>query len=994
MKKILTAIFVSLLVMTTQTALADGLFSKAKTPDYYESNTREHFRHGRWKEGKQLLDEGWKNYGTMSVMNELMGRYYYHYKKYDKARFYLVRALRDDNTNTAARELLVNVEEETHNYSSAICYINELLESNPYSRGWWRRKINLYRKQGNNIEANRLLVRLQQIYPNDEVVRKDVAYLNEQTLIKQKHDGDVNGMLETLSNIVKAYPESEEYHLQYANQLLQLGRSGEAAEAAGKGARLTKSTALMKKRASILAEQGNYQEAINYLQECQKTYGAASLSSTIDEIERSAAQAAMLNDPYIATAKVYAKHHDSELLNFLLNTAIARGYYDDALMYIQEAKGKGSGTADLMYKEYIVQRRLGNKSAAYGILEKLYEQNPKNEEVRDNLSIMRYESAVEAMNMQQYSEAINDLIFVCDNAVDDDLRKSAAQRLFNCYFETKQYEAARQQLNLMKKDFDYEDYDMQSAALYYADGRTQDALNVLQSAYDREKSVEKQRTLSYQYGEYAIPYVKSMIERGQIALADKAVKKALLVCPANVDLLHMALTTSDLLGNRTDYEEMVAVGRQRYPDDPFFIAKEASIVDAQGNYEQALAMIRPQLDIYQGDSTLTRAYAEYSINLANKQAKSKAYSTAIATLDSALVFNHNDRELLYNKGLLFEKMKQYDSAYVYQKYYRPTLMDFQEHKKHLEELLGRGYPNEVSIMYQQARPGDEDILSANAFASYTRHNKHDDYTYKVGYAGRDGNGDDSLTNEDQESGGTGIQLGFDWTHRMKAERWKRWSYTVGGAWASKYFPRLYAHATVSYENDNNWIFDVHGSYRKIKVYKQAYAWIVNTEKVESSDPDYILAKDGWTAHRLSLWQLGVGAQKTWDNIIGMATADGFVMNRHFYYNGVLKGQFFPIEGSRTHVYASVGVGNAPQTELLDTSMPSGFSKLNTFVGGGLMYFFNRHLAGSLSGTWYTMYRSQKIQSGVWGSESSTLSTTSSTNYKNMFYIQGEVVILF
>lgn len=152
--------------------------------------------------------------------------------------------------------------------------------------------------------------------------------------------------------------------------------------------------------------------------------------------------------------------------------------------------------------------------------------------------------------------------------------------------------------------------------------------------------------------------------------------------------------------------------------------------------------------------------------------------------------------------------------------------------------------------------------------------------------------------------------------------------------------------------------------------------------------------DGWQHKYEGLTQVGLSAQRTINRFIVQGSVDAFNMNKKLYFNGSLKGQFFPMEGSRTHVFASGGVGTAPQTELLDNSMPAGFSKLNTFVGAGLMWFFNRHIAGALTGTWYTMYSSQEVQTGIWGGDYSTISSSSNTEYKNMYYIQGSVVVAF
>ena len=112
-----------------------------KNPGYYEETVRSHFKQGQWAAGKKLLDEGMKEYSYVSALNELMGQYYYHFKQYDKARYYLINSLKDDNSNHQSRELLVKVEEETKNYSSAIVYVNELLEVSPYSEPLWRKKI-------------------------------------------------------------------------------------------------------------------------------------------------------------------------------------------------------------------------------------------------------------------------------------------------------------------------------------------------------------------------------------------------------------------------------------------------------------------------------------------------------------------------------------------------------------------------------------------------------------------------------------------------------------------------------------------------------------------------------------------------------------------------------------------------------------------------------------------------------------------------------------
>ena len=149
--------------------------TKKGTPGYYDKTVRHLFRQGLWGTGKKLLDEGLSKYETLSALNELMGSYWLHYKKYDKARYFLIRSLRDDNKNPQTLQMLMKVEEMTQHYSSALVYCNQLLELAPYEYTLWRKKIELYRLQGNNVEAIKMLKRLGEIYPEREEVRREIA---------------------------------------------------------------------------------------------------------------------------------------------------------------------------------------------------------------------------------------------------------------------------------------------------------------------------------------------------------------------------------------------------------------------------------------------------------------------------------------------------------------------------------------------------------------------------------------------------------------------------------------------------------------------------------------------------------------------------------------------------------------------------------------------------------------------------------------------------
>ena len=154
---------------------------------------------------------------------------------------------------------------------------------------------------------------------------------------------------------------------------------------------------------------------------------------SLKDLQMDAARASQMNDPYIQYAKAYDTNHSSEALNFLLNTSISRGYYDDALEYIAEKKKQQGNkeTPELLYKEYLVNRRLGNVTKANNLLNKLYDMNPDNEEVATELARINNDKAQEFMRYEQYDEAIPLLIKASQDKVDPELRKASMFKLLN-----------------------------------------------------------------------------------------------------------------------------------------------------------------------------------------------------------------------------------------------------------------------------------------------------------------------------------------------------------------------------------------------------------------------------------------------------------------------------------------------------------------------------------------------------------------------------------
>ncbi len=894
--------------------------AKIHTPDHYEYAIRQAFREGRWEAGKYMLDEARPYYGTMSPFLELDGWYYYHIKDYRNARRYLHSALLEDSSNTHARELIVNVEFETQNYSSAICYINELLETNAYSKGLWKKKILIYRILHNDVEADKLLIRLQEIYPEDTLLKKEAAYRFEEKAISQKKTGDLDGEIRSTRELVKFDPDNSENYLRLTNLLLQRGEIDEAKEVSGRGARKTGNMDLVKKHSDILCSQGEHTRALAFLNELPRSPQRDRLIATVQEDLAAYANA---NDPYTAYGRVYERTHSRESFNYLVNTAISRGYYNDALYYIGDYKKRNPYNESIAYKEYVVYKSLGDENKAADVLYKIYKANPQNEDNREELAELYYRIGTEAMDKADYADALNPLEFAANESTEEQIRLSAASKLSVCYTLLKKYDDAIDALN--EKD---PMYAQKKANLLVLSGKPEQALAILGTADDKDA-----------YTETAIPYIKSLMEQ-------KKYEEALPV-------IDEAIRYSDA---KELYIYGTAAAAETGVDNTFYI--------------------RRGLELYPTEETFINQYAGLCAAKALEMRKAKDYEGAMTVVDDGLAFKPTDADLLYIKGLIYESRHQYDSAVVYQKHFKPSEDERFVHNKKLQGFIQKKFRNILAIEYQRARPGNKDIISANAGVNYQRKfTKRGTGEFVFNYAGRD----DMTSNEDkleqQVPGGIGIQAGAGWTQEFN----HGWSGSIQVLGATKYFPDLSAKLSVSKELPKNWMVEGHLTYRIVDAYDRSLT------KSMSDEGDIYYTFGGWENSKLNMFTLGGSGLKMFDNNIALNFGgDAVLLSQSIYYNAFAKGIYYPVPGSRTSVFATAGAGTAPEVQLIEKSLPASFEKLNSFVGAGGLYTLTPNVDLGLDGNWYTLYMQYQPTSGK----------DEFTFYRNYFYVKFQIFIHF
>lgn len=565
-------------------------------PEDYAKIVQEHFANEEWEEGKTLLEEGLGRYPKVSDLQWLMGKYWHHKKDYDQARYHLIKAIEDNYNNVNAKQLLVDVEENTQNYSSAICYVNELLEVNPYWRGLWRRKIDLYRKQGNDVEADRLLKRINQIYPNDTILRKDYIYSMELGYQHMKKGGNRKEAINTLTELIKAAPGNEQYYLDIINLQLQEGNQEAALGWASNGlSEIPGSYSLISKKVGILGELARYPEALVFMRDQMRKNNSAALRQLYNHILLEAAQAERQRDPYVLYGIVYDNgKNNKEALDYLLNTSVTRGYSDDAFYYLREAKKKyGDTDKGILYKEYLLYRKMNEKDRAFSTLNKLYELYPDDYDILLAICEQHMEKAERLIELGLHAEALPHTQFIIQKQVDSEITGIAWERALGCYISMKKYNEALAALDTLTTRYpEYENGIWKRAFILDKMDKTAEALDIYLSAI--EHSDEDMRMFYViGYEELAIPYIKKCMEAGNTQRAHDTACKLVQLNPSSDLGLRYAINTSALLKQYDKFQQYTEQGLQYYPNEPFYQTKLATIYDRDKQYDLSIGLLHP-----------------------------------------------------------------------------------------------------------------------------------------------------------------------------------------------------------------------------------------------------------------------------------------------------------------------------------------------------------------------------------------------------------------
>ncbi len=863
------------------------------------------FKQERWEEAKQIVDIGLKETPYDADLLMLNGKYYHYKRNNDKARYNLIKSLQYDPKNVDAKQILTNVEIEDKHYSAAICYINELLEVNPYWKGLWRKKIEVYKLQGNTEEANRLLKRINQIYPEDEQIQNDYRYNLKTEISTLKKAGKLDEALKLTNDLMIVDKTNPDLYVDVINTHIAAGDYDKALVYANRALTyMPNNSYLITKKASILADRGDYNEALSFIKSKNRG-GNSQLTALYNQLLLQNARVQNDSDPYILYGKILERSPgNTEALNYLLNTSLSKGFYSDAQYYIGLAKKSSGETKNILSKEYTMYTQMGNEPKADATLAKLYSRFPEDADIRDNYINFQYKLARQNMLNQQYREALVQLTFL-NNLPKNDYSEKSMQLLTEAYLKLgRNEEAYTTVLKLNSLYPNNDDNQFRKIEVLMAMNRDEEALTIYEDFMKNANQNDFENHV-IAYDEIGTQFLKKLVEAGQTQKVFDVADRILKINPESELAYTYAMNAAFSI---QDYDLMLKYAEQAVaanPDSILFRTKYVEVLSKKEEFGTASAILQTLLAENQYNQSVINANTQFTLDYGKVLYKQKEEEQLRIITDQALQYDPNNKELMYQRGQAFLLAKDYGNAFEYMKFYTPSPLEEAAFNKEMEWLQNKSYKNQIALTYLRSRFADEINVNSIASLEYTRfQSAKNTYTGRLFYTGREL--------------GSGVLAQAEWTHVLNPETY----FTANLGYGSRYFAQIIANASVFRTFAKDFEVELGLGYRDL--------------------PDVY-----------TLTNVVAGLAHSSENMWLNAKANIYRTESSLtLYNVLGQSRFYIFNDNKSHLMAMASVGTVPEAGALDLSLYDTYDAFNTMVGAGGQYMVNRRLTLGILGNWY------------------------------------------
>lgn len=918
----------------TESMLAQKNKGDLSSDEYYELAKIEGNKKGNFKEAANYSKLGLQKSPNNTDIREYLGKCYLELKKYDSARFEL-KKVTDKNRNAVdARHYLVNIEYSTGRYSSAICYINELLEIRPYSKTLWLKKIAIYNEMGNKIEAKRALTRLYQIFPQDSMVKRYYRNVISEEADKYAKTGDYRSTKELYDKVLTIEPTDLQTIQKQVNLELKSGKKTNALELIETGlASYPYDPILVMKKIGLLQEMHQYPEAITYIETLQKKYNSPTLRKVLTDIKSESARYYNNTDPYVLYQKVYeANPGNEEAYTYLLNNSISKGYYDDAAMYLKIGLKRNPNNKQLLLKQLSLFESQNRTAEANKLIEKIATKFPGETDVREKYNTILFNQAKGYFQDALYSQALPAFEKLSRVA---DYSKDAQDYIYSIYVAQKDYPKALNQINkLIGRSSKNEEYLFKKSGLLEEMGRYDEAMEVTNTLARRFPNNPRYKSV---YSSQSIPYIKLLLENEKYDSVEIVVESVLEKEPMNVLAFNYGINAS---ATKKDYSKAIDYCDRAIavlPDSKEFRLKKAGLYSEMKDKPRAiqelsnLQVLYPYNEKIKGslaeelliqgkqfekdgkvDSAFTYYANSYKLNptdtfalyrLINIELENNALEIARFYAEEGLNKFPDNQTLLLKKGVIYEKLQEFDSAYHYLKLAEPPYGFNKTFSNYLDYLYAKRYKNQIGINFIRAFFDSTQLKSAIATLEYTRFEKRNTYTVRFNYAAR--------------PIGTGVQTELEWFHKLN----------------KKYYTQANLAAA------NQFVFP------KFRVSGSVFSAFKNNYEGELGFR-HILQRNN-----VNLTTLVGGVAKEWGDV--WVNMRAFVMSDYskFYQALTLQSRYYL--NYRNDFFTIMGsIGTPPEDKTLDFQLNTFLTYVTRMVGAGYQHKIKHRTTLGIQGNWF------------------------------------------
>lgn len=905
--------------------VASIICAQEKNSGFFYEQAKSETKKNNFRKAADLCLEGLKFAPNDLDLTEYLGKNYLELNKLDSARYLLKKVVDQRKDNANSLRYLITTEQLSKRYSSAICYINELLQVVPYDRTLWLKKVDIYSEMGNNEEAINDLKRLKNIFPDDIKVKKTYNHfmLTKGNLFLKQNNLDQAKNI--YSNIVSEQPENKEAYLQLIKSELLTGNKQNALNITERGLTIyPNDPILLNKKIGILEEQGRYDEAIFFAKKNNKN---KQFTPTVKYLVNEASNFYKYRDPYELKKKEYEITKNKKALLKIINTAIGKGQNDDASYYIHKGLKNNAEDKDILLLQLNFFLRTNNDVGYEKSLDKLYKAHPDDTDVTEKYAQLSYKRAKLYTAQKDYKNAIKEYVFLSSQK---DYKNVALENLFSIYESQNKYDQGLEKIDYLiaANKNNNESYFAKKSALYEKMGNYHEAIEISKMLMDKSPENDNHKNLFISESE---AYVSFLMKNEQYDKALDIITNAILVKPTKY-LNNQAINASVAV---KDYERAITfaeLGRSTYPNDKEFHLKFADIQVKLKAYNEAFSTLSTlqkkhpynykimcslsEVSFLKGkfleqqqvlDSAIV--YYKYSIKLGEKEnpaiqslinlkLQQKKYKEAINFIDG---LPHSSTNLQYKKGIAYEHLKVYDSAYFYQNKYNPSVKEHKGWLRKMNSLNYKSFKNQLEFTYSQNVSDSVDFKSALHSLSYTRLNKKDNYSAEVNYVTR--------------KNAVALQLNLGWSHIFSNTVYTEANYAI-----------------------SNSVFPKH------KLSVAVFKSLKNDFEIELGARYTILNDTNLTTGIL-------GLSKTVHNF--WLNGKVFVLlddDSNLYNNIVLQGRY--LLDNSDYVSLILSTGTAPYDDRLDFQNNTFLSFVNTLVGFGYNKQVNKTSSLTANINWY------------------------------------------